>query len=111
MQDADRLFTLSGESARVLEGGVLGLQATVLARLLLARLGAPDNARYSVTNLTRIYRCADTADLLRLRAFDDWTKLLANVVAVTPLLCVLTHYGQPLKLGGKNERPNGAAAH
>ena len=44
------------------------------------------------------------------RAFEDWTKLLGDVVVVTPLLDRLMHHGHLLKFEGKSWRLKEAAA-
>jgi DNA replication protein DnaC len=44
------------------------------------------------------------------RPFDDWAKLLGDVVVVTPLLDRLLHHGHLLKFDGKSWRLKEAAA-
>jgi DNA replication protein DnaC len=44
------------------------------------------------------------------RPFDDWAKLLGDVVVVTPLLDRLMHHGHMLKFDGKSWRLREAAA-
>jgi DNA replication protein DnaC len=44
------------------------------------------------------------------RPFDDWSKLLGDVVVVTPLLDRLLHHGHLLKFDGKSWRLKEAAA-
>ena len=44
------------------------------------------------------------------RPFDDWSKLLGDVVVVTPLLDRLLHHGHLLKFDGKSWRLQEAAA-
>jgi DNA replication protein DnaC len=44
------------------------------------------------------------------RPFDDWAKLLGDVVVVAPLLDRLLHHGHLLKFGGKSWRLKEAAA-
>ena len=44
------------------------------------------------------------------RPFDDWAKLLGDVVVVTPLLDRLMHHGHLLKFDGKSWRLKEAAA-
>ena len=44
------------------------------------------------------------------RPFDDWAKLLGDVVVVTPLLDRLMHHGHLLKFEGKSWRLKEAAA-
>ena len=44
------------------------------------------------------------------RPFEDWTRLLGDVVVVTPLLDRLMHHGYLLKFEGKSWRLKEAAA-
>ena len=44
------------------------------------------------------------------RPFEDWTRLLGDVVVVTPLLDRLLHHGDLLKFEGKSWRLKEAAA-
>jgi hypothetical protein len=44
------------------------------------------------------------------RPFDDWSKLLGDVVVVAPLLDRLMHHGHLLKFEGKSWRLKEAAA-
>jgi DNA replication protein DnaC len=44
------------------------------------------------------------------RPLDDWTRLLGDVVVVTPLLDRLMHHGHLLKFEGKSWRLREAAA-
>jgi DNA replication protein DnaC len=44
------------------------------------------------------------------RAFEDWGKLLGDVVVVAPLLDRLMHHGNLLKFEGKSWRLKEAAA-
>ena len=44
------------------------------------------------------------------RPLDDWTRLLGDVVVVTPLLDRLMHHGHLLKFEGKSWRLKEAAA-
>jgi len=44
------------------------------------------------------------------RPFEDWAKLLGDVVVVTPLLDRLMHHGHLLKFEGKSWRLREAAA-
>ncbi len=44
------------------------------------------------------------------RPFEDWTRLLGDVVVVTPLLDRLMHHGHLLKFEGKSWRLKEAAA-
>ena len=44
------------------------------------------------------------------RPFEDWAKLLGDVVVVTPLLDRLMHHGHLLKFEGKSWRLKEAAA-
>ncbi len=45
------------------------------------------------------------------RPFEDWTRLLGDVVVVTPLLDRLMHHGHLLKFEGKSWRLKEAALH
>ena len=44
------------------------------------------------------------------RPLEDWTRLLGDVVVVTPLLDRLMHHGHLLKFDGKSWRLKEAAA-
>ena len=61
MEDADRLFNPSRESARVLaKVERIGPHTAALARALFARLGRPgQRAIYGLSSLARTYACAD----------------------------------------------------
>ena len=61
MQEGDRIFNPSRQSARLLEkAGKIGPQTEQLARALFTRLGRPgQKALYGLTNLARTYSCAE----------------------------------------------------
>ncbi len=61
MQEGDRIFNPSRQSARLLEKAAkIGPQTEQLARQLFTRLGRPgQKALYGLTNLARTYSCAE----------------------------------------------------
>jgi hypothetical protein len=61
LEDRDRIFNPSRESARLLEKAArIGPKTEELARTLFARLGRPgQRALYGLTNLPRTYSCAE----------------------------------------------------
>ena len=80
----------------------------VIDDLFLRKLPAHAGEELADVLMSR-YEKASTA-ITSNRPFDDWAKLLGDVVVVTPLLDRLMHHGHLLKFEGKSWRLKEAAA-
>ncbi|HEX2825301.1 MAG TPA: IS21-like element helper ATPase IstB [Burkholderiales bacterium] len=80
----------------------------VIDDLFLRRLPAHAGDELADVLMSR-YEKASTV-ITSNRPFDDWAKLLGDVVVVTPLLDRLLHHGHMLKFEGKSWRLKEAAA-
>ena len=76
--------------------------------LFLRRLPASAGEELADVLMSRYEKCSTI--ITSNRPFDDWAKLLGDVVVVTPLLDRLMHHGHLLKFEGKSWRLKEAAA-
>jgi len=101
--EARELGTLRKYHQQVMKADLL-----VIDDLFLRRL--PPNAGDELADLLMSrYERASTA-VTSNRVIEDWSKLLGDVVVVTPLLDRLMHHGHLLKFEGKSWRLREAAA-
>ena len=93
---------------RKLRAQVRGADLLLLDDLFLRKLPAHAGDELADVLMAR-YEKASTI-LTSNRPLDDWTRLLGDVVVVTPLLDRLMHHGHLLKFEGKSWRLREAAA-
>jgi DNA replication protein DnaC len=80
----------------------------VIDDLFLRRL--PTNAGDEIADIIMARYERRSTIITSNRPFDDWSKLLGDIVVVTPLLDRLLHHGHLLKFEGKSWRMKEAAA-
>lgn len=93
---------------RKLRAQIRGADLLLLDDLFLRKLPAHAGDELADVLMAR-YEKASTI-LTSNRPLDDWTRLLGDVVVVTPLLDRLMHHGHLLKFEGKSWRLREAAA-
>jgi len=93
---------------RKLRAQIRGADLLLLDDLFLRKLPTHAGDELADVLMTR-YEKASTI-LTSNRPLDDWTRLLGDVVVVTPLLDRLMHHGHLLKFEGKSWRLREAAA-
>jgi len=93
---------------RKLRAQIRGADLLLLDDLFLRKLPAQAGDELADVLMAR-YEKASTI-LTSNRPLDDWTRLLGDVVVVTPLLDRLMHHGHLLKFEGKSWRLREAAA-
>ena len=93
---------------RKLRAQIRGADLLLLDDLFLRKLPAQAGDELADVLMAR-YEKASTI-LTSNRPLDDWTRLLGDVVVVTPLLDRLMHHGHLLKFEGKSWRLKEAAA-
>jgi len=93
---------------RKLRAQIRGADLLLLDDLFLRKLPAHASDELADVLMAR-YEKASTI-LTSNRPLDDWTRLLGDVVVVTPLLDRLMHHGHLLKFEGKSWRLREAAA-
>ena len=93
---------------RKLRAQIRGADLLLLDDLFLRKLPAHAGDDLADVLMAR-YERASTI-LTSNRPLDDWTRLLGDVVVVTPLLDRLMHHGHLLKFEGKSWRLREAAA-
>jgi len=93
---------------RKLRAQIRGAELLLIDDLFLRKLPAHAGDELADVLMAR-YEKASTI-LTSNRPLDDWTRLLGDVVVVTPLLDRLMHHGHLLKFEGKSWRLKEAAA-
>lgn len=93
---------------RKLRGQIAGVDLLVIDDLFLRKL--PAHAGEELADVIMARHEKGSTAITSNRPIEDWTRLLGDVVVVTPLLDRLMHHGHLLRFEGKSWRLKEAAA-